>query len=302
MENNQKLKDSFLKRCFIGKNGFRSGWILVFFILVYAILTFIAQFLFNATPALKQWAAAQPKGVITPFGNIAFTGLELLVLILSVKLISLIDKKSFSDYALPLNKNVITLIFKGLFTGLIIVSVLIGLISIFGGYSLGGLALNGISVIKYGILYAIGFFIVGVFEEFAFRGFLQSILQRSIGFWPAAIVLSLVFGAMHLSNSGELWIGALLAVCFGLLASLSLKLTGNIWYIIGVHAAFDWSNGFLFSSPIAGQPIQGHLFNAAFHGPIWLTGGSVGPQGSIFAFVVLAITALTIKFTFSRSK
>jgi hypothetical protein len=91
-----------------------------------------------------------------------------------------------------------------------------------------------------------------------------------------------------------------MAAGFGLVAALSLARTGNLWFIIGVHAAFDWGNAFFYSTPIAGLITQGHLLNASLHGPVWLTGGKVGPQGSVFAFVMLALMAAAIHFTFPR--
>jgi hypothetical protein len=33
--------------------------------------------------------------------------------------------------------------------------------------------------------------------------------------------------------------------------------------------------------------LPGHLSNATLHGPAWLTGGSVGPEASVFDFVLL---------------
>ena len=40
--------------------------------------------------------------------------------------------------------------------------------------------------------------------------------------------------------------------------------------------------------------MTGHLLNSSFHGPDWLTGGSVGPEGSLLVFVV--IVALWVVF------
>jgi hypothetical protein len=34
--------------------------------------------------------------------------------------------------------------------------------------------------------------------------------------------------------------------------------------------------------------ITGHLLNSSFHGALWLTGGSVGPEASAFVFVIIA--------------
>jgi hypothetical protein len=33
--------------------------------------------------------------------------------------------------------------------------------------------------------------------------------------------------------------------------------------------------------------LPGRLTNSSFHGPDWLTGGSVGPEGSYLVFVVI---------------
>jgi hypothetical protein len=39
---------------------------------------------------------------------------------------------------------------------------------------------------------------------------------------------------------------------------------------------------------------EGHLSNATMAGPEWLTGGSVGPEGSIFSFLTMAVAAFAI--------
>jgi len=60
---------------------------------------------------------------------------------------------------------------------------------------------------------------------------------------------------------------------------------------VGLHAAFDWGETFLFSVPDSGLVAPGHLLNTSLQGPVWLTGGSVGPEGSVMAFGVVALAA-----------
>jgi membrane protease YdiL (CAAX protease family) len=81
---------------------------------------------------------------------------------------------------------------------------------------------------------------------------------------------------------------------------MALRRTGSLWFFIGAHFAFDYCNVFVYSLPMAGLIAQGHLLNASFHGPYWLTGGTVGPTGSVFFLVVLALTALTVHFAFPK--
>jgi len=140
--------------------------------------------------------------------------------------------------------------------------------------------------------------VVAIFEEFSFRGYLQATLGSGIGFWPAAVILAVAFGGIHLRNPGEAKYGALMAGSFGLLAAFSLRRTGNIWFAIGMHAAWDWGETFFYSVPDSGMPAKGHLLNSSFHGPNWLTGGTVGPEASVFAFIVLALSAAAIHCLF----
>jgi membrane protease YdiL (CAAX protease family) len=161
-----------------------------------------------------------------------------------------------------------------------------------------GVGVGGAAALSLAVLYFIGFIFVGMFEEFSFRGYMQSTLQSGIGFWPAAIILSIVFGAIHLGNSGEAKIGAFMAGCFGLVAAFALRRTGNIWYPIGMHASWDWGETYFYGTPDSGTLAQGHFLNSSFRGPEWLTGGSVGPEGSWLVFLVMILWAIAIHFLF----
>jgi hypothetical protein len=127
---------------------------------------------------------------------------------------------------------------------------------------------------------------------------MQSTLTSGMGFWPAAILLSAIFGGAHLRNIGEEWFGALMAGSFGILAAFSLSRTGNIWFPIGMHAGWDWGETFFYSTPDSGFLAKGHLLNSSLHGPTWIAGGSVGPEGSAFALLVLVLGAVGIHFMF----
>jgi uncharacterized protein len=156
--------------------------------------------------------------------------------------------------------------------------------------------------LKYAALWAIGFVLVGIFEEFFFRGYAQFTLGSGIGFWPAAFLLSAAFGGVHLANPGEGWVGALAVFAFGMLGCLMLRRTGNLWFMVGFHAASDYAETFIYSTPDSGMLATGHLLNSSFHGPRWLTGGTIGPEGSALAFVVLGIAFLALNWAYPAKK
>jgi membrane protease YdiL (CAAX protease family) len=181
------------------------------------------------------------------------------------------------------------------------ISATILLIRLLGGFSFGELALQGPALWGYAVLWGLVFLAVGLFEEFFFRGYTQFALASGIGFWPAATMISAVFGAWHLGNKGEDVAGALSVFVIGMFFCLTLRRTGNLWFAVGLHASFDWGETFLFSVPNSGIVAPGHLLNSSFHGPVWLTGGTVGPEGSVMAFVVVALATVIFNRVFPPS-
>jgi hypothetical protein len=47
---------------------------------------------------------------------------------------------------------------------------------------------------------------------------------------------------------------------------------------------------------------SGCLLNSSFHGPPWLTGGSVGPEGSLFAFIIIVNLFLVFHLFYPRAR
>ena len=132
-----------------------------------------------------------------------------------------------------------------------------------GGFSFGTLSLAGAALVKFAVLWAVGFVMVGIFEEFLFRGYVQFTLSDGIGFWPSAVLLSALFGAVHLGNPGEGWVGALSVMLFGIFSAFTLQRTGSLWFAIGFHAATDYAETFIYSVPDSGMLASSHLLNSS---------------------------------------
>jgi len=287
---------------FMGSTGLRAGWRLLLFIFLMFVCVRAETFTLKHTPGVDAWFKAQDPNVFTPALAIVSESILLFALLVSTSLMALIEKRTYADYYLPLNQFLGKRFWQGVPYGFAMLSLLLILIAAFHGFSLGNVALTGADALKYGGLYGIAFLMVGIFEEFCFRGYMQSTLGPGIGFWPAAIVLSILFGAIHLGNSGEAWFGAAMAGSFGVLAAFSLQRTGNIWFPIGMHATWDWAETYFYGVPDSGYLAKGHLFNSTFNGPTWLTGGKVGPEGSVFAFLVLIVGGIGIHFIFPKKQ
>lgn len=281
--------DFSLRQIFIGPNGIRAGWRFLIFVGLYVVLAFFATASALNIPAIARIQRSVPKGTMTPAISLTFEVTSIIAVLFAAFIMSQIESGKFSSYGIPLKGAFGKLFWQGVLGGLAFETVEMLLISALGGFSFGSIALAGPRLAEYALVWAFVFVLVGINEEFTFRGYAQFTLTTGMGFWPSAVVLSILFGAVHLSNPGEAWVGALSVVTFGLFACFTLKRTGNLWFAIGFHAAADYAETFLYSVPDSGLKATGHLLNSSFHGARWLTGGTIGPEGSVFVFVLFAL-------------
>ena len=272
-----------LNRIFFGPRGFRSGWRLAIWLLTTAVAGLISARLVG----LLERHLLQPgtPGVRLISGEaIGFSSV-----LIATALMARAEHRSFADYGLPVREAFGGWFWKGVLWGLVSVSALLGLIHSWHGFDFGTAALHGEQLAGYAVLWAVGFLLVGFFEESLTRAYALFTLADGIGFWPAAVVLSAVFGATHISNRGETWVGAFAAMLIGLFFCFTLRRTGSLWFAIGFHFGWDYAESFIYAVPDSGVTITGHLLNSSFHGPNWLTGGTVGPEASAFVFVIMAV-------------
>jgi membrane protease YdiL (CAAX protease family) len=273
----------FLHSVFIGPDGLRAGWRFA----IYLVAFFAVLYLM--TLATKPFLHLKPHQV-PPVWVLALGEFESLVAaIIPAFIMAKYERRPFAIYGLPLQGAFGKQFWIGLLWGICAITLLLVILRGIGAFYFGGLALHGERILKFAVFWGVFFLIVGLFEEFITRGYTQFTLTRGMGFWPAALLLSVLFGAIHLGNPGEAWVGALAAACIGLFFCLTLRRTGTLWFAVGLHAAWDWGESFLYSVPDSGQVVPGHLLRSSFHGARWLTGGSVGPEGSVFVFVVIAV-------------
>jgi CAAX protease family protein len=285
-----------LNTLFYNEQGLRAAWRLVMYIVLIVILSATINLALDKIFHLSKSASQSLTGMFL-MELLSFT-----IVFLPACLMAWFEHRPVGSYGLPLHSLFGARFWQGCAMGVVEITVLIGCIASFGGYCFGSPAIQGIAIFKWAIYWALFFIVVGLFEEFTFRGYLQFTLADGIGFWPAAWILSLGFGAVHLMNSGESPVGALSAATIGLIFALTLKRTGNLWFVVGWHAAFDFGETFLFSVPNSGNVFQGHLSNATLQGATWLTGGSVGPEGSVFSFIIMGAGALLIHKIFPDRK
>jgi len=284
---------------FRGPNGIRAGWRVLIFLAIVAGLFFVLGFVVRI---LGVGRVQSGVSTLTPLGLSILEGSILLLTGIAALIMARIERRKFGDYGLPVRFAFRKDFWIGTFAGfLAISSCLLGIFALHG-FQLTGLAIHGSTILAAVVSWSAAFIVVGLAEEFAFRGYLQFTFTTGIGFWPSALLMSLIFGLAHAGNPGESRYGLLSVVCFGMLFCLFLRRTGNLWWAVGFHAGWDWGQTFFYGVADSGLPAYRNLFNSRFSGPRWLTGGSVGPEASIFTPLALLVVAILFSLAYRENR
>lgn len=283
----------FLLGVFKGPNGLRAGWR----VLVYAGIVFIIFFLLRL---LRRGHAHRTGDLDSPAAMIVGEWVGFAIFAFAAWIMSRIERQAWGNYGMPWRKAFRSRFWIGALFGFVALTCVIGCLHLAHCYSIEGLALHGPQLWRYAGLWLLGFLGVGFMEEFMARGYLQYTLASGMGFWPAALITSGMFFAGHIANSGETIIGLVDVFLFGMLACFMWWRTGDLWLAVGFHALWDWGLSFFYSVPNSGLQSVGYLFKIRVQGPVWLSGGNAGPEGSIINIVFDVLYFVIVAVAFPR--
>jgi membrane protease YdiL (CAAX protease family) len=226
-----------------------------------------------------------------------------IIALIPTLLFALYERRSPLSYGLMLSRAFDAPTWEGLAAGIVMPgAVALGMLAL-GGMQLHGLATTG-SALALSLLGWIGANIcVGIAEEFWFRHYFLNSLWRSLGFWPASLIVAAVFAAIHYFNKpGENVSDVISLVAFSMMLCYSVLRTGALWFAVGLHAAFDFMQLVVIGTPNGGQLPVGRVFDTTFHGPAWLTGGTLGTEASWLMYPMFAVVWLYIHLRYRPAK
>lgn len=138
----------------------------------------------------------------------------------------------------------------------------------------------------------------GVMEELIFRGIILRLLWRAFGIWPALAVSAALFGVVHITNPNSSLFAALcIVVEAGIMLAAFYILTGRLWVSIGVHAGWNFTQGWIFGAAVSGTDFfaGGPLDLEPAEGvPAWLSGAGFGPEASLAGLLVGTLAGLIV--------
>ena len=292
---------------FMHRRVLRAGWGILLFILVLVLLILVQTVALRSIQSLQ----SGPHTILIPhdiLGNL----IALVAVATATAAVTLLEQREFQDYSFS-TRSMGRLFFTGTGSGAAVLCALVLLLRWLGLVSFHGPTVGNLGYVLTTSLVWLGFSaIVAFVEESLTRGYLQygltragaSLLRNYFGarsgvataFWAAGVLLSIGYGALHGVNAGESALGMATTGLLGLLFVYSLWRTGSLWWALGFHLAWDFSQTFLFGTPSSGLRIRDHLFfTDATTRPTWLTGGDTGPEGSILMFVALLAAFFLIR-------
>ncbi|QJQ33248.1 CPBP family intramembrane metalloprotease [Sphingomonas lacunae] len=179
----------------------------------------------------------------------------------------------------------------GVVLGFAAMALSIGVIAVLGGYVITGT--NPVSVLVPVLGMAI---MAGVWEEILFRGILFRFTEQWLGSWFALVFTSALFGLAHIANPAATWLSsAAIALEAGILLGALYMLTRRLWAVIGLHMAWNFTQGGIFGVAVSGGETRG-LIASQMQGHPLLTGGDFGAEASLPAMVVCTAMGLAALF------
>lgn len=229
-------------------------------------------------------------------GAVALNEFEnFLIALLCTLPFALYEHRGIGSYGISLRRAFDWPLLEGLASGVAMTGFVALSMLLLGGMQVHGLALAPNMLAASALAWLGANILVGIGEEYFFRGYFLQALWKSIGFWPAAIVISLVFAADHyFFKAGENIWDVITLVSISLLMCYTVLKTGSLWFAIGSHISFDFVQLFVIGTPNGSKLPEGRLLDVTFHGPAWLTGGVLGTEASWLMYPALALVWLYV--------
>jgi hypothetical protein len=236
---------------------------------------------------------------LTPGRDALWEITSFLIALVCTAIFARYERRRVDSYGLPVSQALGARTAEGALVGVVMAGAVAVGMYLLGGMQVHGLATSGSALALSALAWLGSNMCVGVAEEFLYRSYFLQTLWRSIGFWPASIVIALLFAADHyFFKAGENVWDVITLVSLSLLVCYSVLRSGTLWFAVGFHIAFDYMQLFVIGTPNGDQVPVGRLLDVSFQGPAWLTGGVLGTEASFLMYPLIALSWLYVWWRF----
>lgn len=154
-----------------------------------------------------------------------------------------------------------------------------------GSVKITGVSTKYIGEVCLGLL---SYIVVGFAEEIFNRGGLMLALRQTKSKVLIIGIQAVIFGIMHLGNTGvSIW-AVINLILFGVFAGSCFYRSGNIWMPIGFHIAWNFVQGNVYGFHVSGMT-DSSLMSMEIVKETVFTGGIFGPEGGLGVTISLVL-------------
>ncbi len=273
----------------------RSGWRFALFVFGFVFLIFF----FSATAMVVFPGLMQPDGTTSPANLL----LSQIVMFLAALIMGLIctkafDRMPFSALGLTIRRRSVSNLLLGSVIGAATVSLAAGLALLFGSTDFVISGSTASNILRSAAVAGVVFLVGSVAEEVLFRGYMLQTFVRSHLKLFAILLTSILFASVHQGNPGANQLGWLNTFLAGIWFALAYLKTGELWFVTGLHFAWNWLQGSLFGIEVSGlTDIAPHpILKEVETGPAWVGGGSYGLEAGIVTTIAVSLSIVAVYF------
>lgn len=221
--------------------------------------------------------------------SLAATVAPIVILPLYVKFV---EKRSLRTMGF-VKEHAVTDYLLGMAVAFAMFSACVGICVASGTMTFGGYTLNGQYVML--ALMFVGFMVQGASEETVCRGFMMTSFGSKGGAFAGMLFNSLVFGALHLLNSGITVLSFVNLILFGLFMSMLVLKLNSIWMACAIHTVWNFVQGNFYGILVSGNGfgVSVFRFNSVEGGEL-LNGGAFGMEGGLATTTILTVSIIIV--------
>lgn len=277
----------------------RSGWRALAFMFVLILPQWLMSALFKPASSGEGSVFEASIGMILVYAILV--GWALLV---SWACLRFLDRLKFGALGFSLHSNWQRETLSGLVISFVMIAAIVGLQSIAGTrvrlnpfwFTAEGVDWAALGVVgKESLLALMLLILAGAFEELVFRGYAFQTLLRGTSPVVPILALSAFFALGHWNNPSRTLFSTVNTVLAGVWLAVAYLKTRSLWFPTALHFGWNWTMGAVFGLPVSGLLIPQHpIMVSTVETPIWLTGGSYGPEGGAAATVIVILSIICI--------
>ena len=165
---------------------------------LWAVLTvFVVMPILNKLLDLVIGPAPPGAFAFTPSNLALAEGFNFTSALIVTGLFAWYEHRRIDSYGMPIGQALKSPTFEGFLVGVIQPAAIALAMLALGAMQIRGLALGGSEIVTGALAWLGACLLIGIAEEYLFRGYFLQTLWKAIGFWPASLVVAIIFALVH---------------------------------------------------------------------------------------------------------